>query len=272
MKLQGGRAPARAAHGEPAGTRLHRGGAAPGARLRLAAIAVLVGAASLLPPPATSQPSAEDAWSEARAAMVEQQIRQRDVRDPAVLAAFSRVPRHLFVPEALRTEAYADRPLPIGEGQTITQPYVAAMMTSLLGLGPGSRVLEVGTGSGYQAAVLAEIAAEVYTVEIREAPGKNAARLLADLGYRNVQVRIGDGYRGWPEKAPFDAIVVTAAPPRVPAPLVEQLAVGGRLVVPVGGVFQDLLVITKTKQGVETREVIPVRLAPMAGEASKPTP
>ena len=166
--------------------------------------------------------------------MVREQIAGRDVRDPRVLAALAHVPRHELVPDEMREYAYEDRPLPIGHGQTISQPYVVAYMTEQLRLRGDERVLEIGTGSGYQAAVLAELAREVYSIEIVEELGERARADLARLGYSNVHVRVGDGYRGWPEQAPFDAIIVTAAPGHVPQPLIDQLAVGGRLVLPVG--------------------------------------
>jgi protein-L-isoaspartate(D-aspartate) O-methyltransferase len=180
------------------------------------------------------------------------------------------VPRHRFVPEGYRGDAYADSPLPIGEGQTISQPYIVALMTSLLELDGDEKVLEIGTGSGYQAAVLARLVREVYSVEILRPLGEQARTTLEELGYENVQVRVGDGYKGWPEKAPFDAIIVTAAPERIPEPLIEQLKVGGRLVIPVGNFWQNLLVITKTADGVEKRTVLPVRFVPMTGEVQKP--
>jgi protein-L-isoaspartate(D-aspartate) O-methyltransferase len=170
------------------------------------------------------------------------------------------------VPPSLAEEAYGDHPLPIGEGQTISQPYIVALMTELLNLRGGERVLEVGTGSGYQAAVLAEIAGEVYSVEILEPLARSAAATLAGLGYGGVRVRAGDGYLGWPEAAPFDAIVVTAAPDHIPQPLLDQLRVGGHLVIPVGVSYQELVVCTKTAAGVTRRSVIPVRFVPMTGE------
>jgi protein-L-isoaspartate(D-aspartate) O-methyltransferase len=208
----------------------------------------------------------EERFASLRAAMVDRQIAGRDVRDPRVLAAMRRVPRHRFVPAAWVAEAYEDHPLPIGEGQTISQPYIVALMTELLALRGGERVLEVGTGSGYQAAVLAEVAGEVFSIEIVEPLARRAAATLAELGYGKVHVRAGDGYRGWPEAAPFDAVIVTAAPDHVPQPLIDQLKVGGRLVIPVGTYSQELLVITKTPQGTETRSAIPVRFVPMTGE------
>jgi protein-L-isoaspartate(D-aspartate) O-methyltransferase len=201
-----------------------------------------------------------------REEMVARQIAGRDVRDPRVLAAMRAVPRHRFVPPELAAEAYEDQPLPIGEGQTISQPYIVALMTELAALRGGERVLEVGTGSGYQAAVLAEIAAEVYSVEILAPLAQRAAATLAELGYGRVRVRTGDGYLGWPEAAPFDAIVVTAAPDHLPQPLVDQLKVGGRLVLPVGSYYQELVVCTKTEAGVQRRSVVPVRFVPMTGE------
>jgi protein-L-isoaspartate(D-aspartate) O-methyltransferase len=210
-----------------------------------------------------------------RAAMVDGQIRARDVRSEAVLAAMARVPRHAFVPAALASQAYEDRPLPIGHDQTISQPYIVARMTELCAIGKGDRVLEIGTGSGYQAAVLAELGAEVYTIEIVEPLAREAARTLERLGYGRIRTRIGDGYRGWPEAAPFDAIVVTAAPPRVPEPLKQQLEPGGRLIIPVGEVYQELKIITRVKADpgsggqdiFSERTVLPVRFVPMVGEA-----
>ena len=201
-----------------------------------------------------------------RRSMVEEQILRRGVSERKVLGAMEEVPRHVFVPEPLRDQAYADGPLSIGSGQTITQPYIVALMTSLLELDGDERVLEIGTGSGYQAAILSRLVKDVYTVEIREELGAKAQKTLDDLGYTNVHFRIGDGYQGWPEAAPFDGIMVTAAPDRVPEPLIDQLKVGGKLVIPVGDFFQDLLVVTKTDEGIEQREIIPVRFVPMIGE------
>jgi protein-L-isoaspartate(D-aspartate) O-methyltransferase len=221
--------------------------------------------------PAGRSPGAErpavDAQAAARARMVDEQIRARGVRDEKVLAAMGKVPRHLFVPEALAGAAYGDEPLPIGYSQTISQPYIVARMTELAGLKGGETVLEVGTGSGYQAAVLAEIAARVFSIEIVGPLAVEATERLRRLGYSNIVVRQGDGYRGWPEEAPFDAIIVTAAPDHVPEPLVNELKVGGRLVIPVGDVSQELLTITKTENGTVTERVIPVRFVPMTGEA-----
>jgi len=214
----------------------------------------------------------DDELADARRRMVEEQIRARGVSDPAVLAAMGSVPRHLFIPEDERAQAYADRPLPIGSGQTISQPYIVALMTSLLELKPGARVLEVGTGSGFQAAVLSRIAGEVYTIEILKSLAERARHTLADLGYRNVHVREGDGFQGWPEAAPFDGIIVTAAPPSVPEPLLRQLKAGGKLVIPVGNrdALQNLLVFTKRADGSFDRaSVLPVRFVPMTGQAQK---
>jgi protein-L-isoaspartate(D-aspartate) O-methyltransferase len=216
---------------------------------------------------------AADEWGDARQAMVSSQIEARGVRDPRVLEAMRRVPRHRFVAEAWRSAAYEDRPLPIGHEQTISQPYVVALMSELASVRPGQRVLEIGTGSGYQAAVLAELGAEVRSIEIVEPLGLRARALLSELGYRNVEVRIGDGYAGWPDEAPFDVVLLTAAPPQIPPPLLEQLAIGGRLVAPVGrGDDQDLVVITRTERGLSQRTVIPVRFVPMTGRAERSSP
>ena len=206
----------------------------------------------------------------ARESMVHEQIAARGVRDARVLAAMRKVPRHLFVPAEMVPSAYADQPLPIGHGQTISQPYIVGFMTEALELKPCDRVLEIGTGSGYQAAVLAELAAEVFSIEIVEPLGKEVALRLRDLGYSRIKLRIGDGYRGWPEAAPFDAIMVTAAPDHIPPALVDQLAPGGRLVLPVGRFFQELVRIRRTPQGIKQEELLPVRFVPMVGEAEKP--
>jgi protein-L-isoaspartate(D-aspartate) O-methyltransferase len=230
-------------------------------RFALLLVVLALAAALAAPPAAAAQTEAE-----LRREMVDRQIRQRGITDPAVLAAMGEVPRHQFVPEAYRAEAYEDKPLPLGWGQTIYQPYVVALMTSLLKLDDDDTVLEIGTGSGYHTAVLSRIARKVFSIEIIEPIGEEARRRLDRLGYRNVEVRVGDGYQGWPDKAPFDAIILTAAPPHIPQPLIDQLKVGGRMVAPVGEYFQDLLVITKTAEGIEKRTVIPVRLVPMTGE------
>jgi protein-L-isoaspartate(D-aspartate) O-methyltransferase len=209
---------------------------------------------------------------QARERMVKDQIEARDVRDPRTLAALRKVPRHLFVPEESQRLAYEDHPLPIGHGQTISQPYIVAFMTEALGLVGGETVLEVGTGSGYQAAVLAEIAARVYSIEIVEPLAREATERLARLGHRNVEVRAGDGYLGWPEAAPFDAIMVTAAAPRIPEPLKQQLKDGGRLVIPVGDDYQELILVTRRGDHYEERSVLPVRFVPMTGEVRRKKP
>ena len=220
----------------------------------------LRGAGSALP----GQPA--DRFAAARERMVADQIADRGVTDARVLAALRAIPRHLFVPPGSQDEAYEDRPVPIGYGQTISQPYIVALMTELARPAPGDRVLEIGTGSGYQAAVLSRLAGTVYTIEIIEPLAEHARQLLAKLECRNVTVRTGDGYGGWPEKAPFDAIVVTAAPDHVPPALLEQIRPGGRLVIPVGGVndVQQLRVMEKDARGeVRTRDVAPVRFVPL---------
>ena len=201
--------------------------------------------------------------------MVATQLRARLITDERVLAAMARIPRHLFVPEEQRSAAYYDGPLPIGHRQTISQPYIVAFMTEALQLDGTEKVLEIGTGSGYQAAVLAQTAQEVFTIEIVEPLGERAAQLLDSLGYDNVHPRLGDGYRGWPDEAPFDAIIVTAAPDHIPRALVEQLAEGGRMILPVGGRSQELVLLTKSADGIERREVLPVQFVPMTGEAQK---
>jgi protein-L-isoaspartate(D-aspartate) O-methyltransferase len=205
----------------------------------------------------------------AREQMVRKDIEGRDVRDAAVLRVLREVPRHRFVPEHLVRHAYADHPLPIGGGQTISQPYIVAAMTELAGIRPDDRVLEVGTGSGYQAAVLSRLAREVYTIEILPELAASARERLLRLGYTNVTVQAGDGYLGWPEHAPFDAILVTAAPDDVPEPLIEQLKPGGRMVIPVGPTYavQSLLVVEKDAEGVvRQRNVMPVRFVPLVRE------
>lgn len=205
-------------------------------------------------------------WADRRTRMVEEQIAARNVEDPAVLEAMRTVPRHRFVPEPVRSAAYQDRPLPIGEEQTISQPYIVAYMTAAIRPDSTDRVLEVGTGSGYQAAILGEIVETVKTIEIRPELGRRARDLLDSLGYANVEVRIGNGFKGWPEHAPYDGIVVTAAPEEVPDALIRQLAPGGRLVVPVGptGSVQQLTLIHRQEDGsIERRTLTPVRFVPM---------
>jgi protein-L-isoaspartate(D-aspartate) O-methyltransferase len=208
-------------------------------------------------------PSTDDELSRRRDRMVEQQIRARGVVDPLVLDAMRRVERHRFVPDRDRDLAYGDHPIDIGLGQTISQPYIVAFMTEALAIGPESKVLEIGTGSAYQTAVLAEIAREVYTVEVLADHAERARRVLDASGYAHVHVRVGDGYSGWPEAAPFDGIMVTAAPDHVPPPLVEQLKLGGRLVVPIGVLYQDLLVLTRTEEGLREEQRLGVRFVPL---------
>ena len=224
-------------------------------------------AAPVSPAPGTP-PAAAAAHDRAAARdrMVRDQIESRGVRDARTLSAMRKVPRHEFVPAAVSRQAYDDHPLPIGHEQTISQPYIVAFMTEALGLRGGEKVLEVGTGSGYQAAVLAEIAGEVYTIEIVAPLAERARADLARLGYTNVHVRAGDGYKGWPEAAPFDAIIVTAAAPRLPEPLLEQLKDGGRLVIPVGEDDQQLMIVTRSGKTFTRENVLPVRFVPMTGE------
>ncbi len=215
---------------------------------------------------APRQSPSELRWESLRHEMVSRQIEARGIQNPRVLAAMRLVPRHVFVPEPFRAGAYEDFPLPIGDGQTISQPYIVALMTELGSPVPSDRALEVGTGSGYQAAVLANLVREVYSVEILEALADEAAKRIRSLGYDNISLRVGDGYAGWPEKAPFDLILVTAAPERVPQALLDQLASGGRMVVPVGqeGRVQSLQLIRKKPDGtVEIKDVLPVRFVPM---------
>jgi len=205
----------------------------------------------------------DSTYDRERKDMVEYQIRRRGVRDKKVLRAMLKVPRHLFVPEQMKELAYGDEPLPIGEGQTISQPYIVAYMTEALKLRGREKVLEIGTGSGYQTAVLAEMVREVYTVELIPELSRRAQEVLQKLGYQNIHFRVGDGTRGWPEEAPFEAILVTAAPPAVPPALVEQLTIGGRMVIPVGTDFQELVLVTRKEQGWEEQRLIGVRFVPL---------
>ena len=208
-----------------------------------------------------------DGLAKQREQMVIRQIARRGVKNPAVLAAMRRVPRERFVPDHLQGSAYADCALPITEGQTISQPYIVALMTEALELQGGERVLEIGTGSGYQAAVLAEITAAVYSVERRDTLSETAGAVLSELGYEHVRLRRGDGTLGWPEEAPFDAIIITAAAPEVPQPLIDQLAEGGRLVAPVGAAgYQNLVRLRKEKGVISTEHLIPVAFVPLIGE------
>jgi len=209
----------------------------------------------------------EEELADQRRRMVEGQIRRRGIADPAILSALERVPRHLFVPEEYLDLAYDDRPLPIGKDQTISQPYIVAYMTEALEIVPTDRVLEIGLGSGYQAAVLAELAAQVYSVEIIPELARRTSRVLSELGYANVHVRIGDGREGWPEEAPFDAIIATAAPAEVPRPLLDQLASGGRMVIPIGTVVQELKRVRRSADGLhdDVESLMGVRFVPMTG-------
>ena len=209
----------------------------------------------------------DDPWRKPREAMVRQQL--RDVSDPRVLDALRTIPRHLFVPPEQQAQAYDDHPLPIGSGQTISQPYIVAKMTELLRLKKDDRVFELGTGSGYQAAVLSRLVKEVYTVEIFDELGQSARQRLKRLGYSNVEVKVGDAYYGWPEKAPFDAIIVTAAANHIPPPLIQQLKPGGRMVIPIGTVFQvqNLLLVEKgrTEKDLKIHNIMPVLFVPLLG-------
>jgi len=226
--------------------------------------------ATLLPACSEAEAPPSTDLAAQRNAMVEQQIEARGVDDPATLQAMRTVPRHEFLPLRLREEAYADYPLPIGHGQTISQPFIVAFMTEAIRPQPGEKILEVGAGSGYQAAVLAQMGADVYTVEIVEPLAEMARQTLERLGYENAHVKHGDGYRGWPEHAPFDAIIVTCAPDKIPAPLVEQLRDGGRMIIPVGGGMDQELVLLRKQDGkIEKQSVLPVRFVPMTGEAQK---
>lgn len=212
---------------------------------------------------ASSQQTLDDNRHVAARARMVDQIRSLGVTNPDVLAVLGRIPRHLFVPKDIEPFAYEDRPLPIGLGQTISQPFIVAYMTDVLEIARDHKVLEIGTGSGYQAAVLASLVRDVYSIEIVSELADRARTTLASLDYGNVHVRTGNGYLGWPEQAPFDRIIVTAAPPEIPQALVDQLAVGGRMVVPVGALFQDMTIVTKNATGVSTRQTIPVRFVPM---------
>jgi protein-L-isoaspartate(D-aspartate) O-methyltransferase len=217
-----------------------------------------------------SQSDEVDSFASERAMMVRQQLTARDITNPRVLEAMKRVPRHRFVPDPLQSAAYRDSPLPIGEGQTISQPYIVALMTQLVDPKPDQKALDVGTGSGYQAAVLSELVKDVYSIEIVESLATDARARLKELGYGNITVRHGDGYAGWQEEAPFDVIIVAAAPDRVPPALITQLAPGGKLVIPIGDLAQTLVLIEKQADGsVIRKNVAPVAFVPMTGEAQK---
>jgi protein-L-isoaspartate(D-aspartate) O-methyltransferase len=216
-------------------------------------------------------PTSTSEFAAERQKMLGEQLRPRGIRDERVLAAMAKVPREEFVPENLRGQAYEDEPLPIGHDQTISQPFIVAFMTEQLHPKPTDRILEIGTGSGYQAAVLAELVKDVYTIEIIEPLAKDASARLARLGYNNAHVKVGDGYQGWPEVAPFDAIIVTCAPDKVPQPLTQQLKDGGRMIVPVGTTMMDqqLYLLEKKNGELAQTAILPVRFVPMAGEAAK---
>jgi len=213
--------------------------------------------------------NAKDEHKKERREMVEQQIRARGIEDESVLNAMMKVPRHKFVPETLAKQAYIDSPLPIGLNQTISQPFIVAYMTEAADISKKDKVLEIGTGSGYQAAILGELAKEVYTIEIIPELAERSTQVLQQLGYKNVFVKTGNGYLGIPEQAPFDAIVVTAAPDEIPQALVDQLAVDGKMVIPVGNTNQEMVVIKKTKKGVTEKRTMQVRFVPMTGKPTK---
>ncbi len=230
--------------------------------LKLAIISTLLGFS------AQSSAKEQNAFERKRMKMVKEQIAARGVEDRNVLEAMEAVKRHELVPERYRKLAYEDHPLPIGKDQTISQPYIVGLMSQLLEADPGDKILEIGTGSGYQAAVLAEMGLEVYSIEIIESLAIRTEKDLTRLGYSDVHVMHGDGYQGWPNEAPFDGIIITAAPPKLPEPLIEQVKEGGRIVVPVGRRLQSLNVYTKSKNGRVSKErIIPVRFVPMTGEA-----
>jgi protein-L-isoaspartate(D-aspartate) O-methyltransferase len=236
--------------------------------LRAVVVAGALGVCGALAWGAFCQAPSEETHRARRLEMVREQLAARGLRHKAVLEAMRKVPRHRFVPAIWEGRAYADSPLPIGAGQTISQPYIVALMTELIEPNKKMRVLEIGTGSGYQAAVLAECTGEVDSIEVVPALGKRARTILGELGYRNVQVRIGDGYEGWPERAPYDAILLTAAPPeQIPRPLLDQLKPGGRLVAPVGRDDQRLVRITRTPDGFKREVITDVRFVPMTGKA-----
>jgi protein-L-isoaspartate(D-aspartate) O-methyltransferase len=236
---------------------------------------LLLGGCSTNRLPVTQKEQQKDSASQTadlarlRERMVQVQLKGRDITDTSVLAAMAKVPRHEFISRDLIESAYDDSALPLTLGQTISQPYIVAYMTQALELKGTERVLEIGTGSGYQAAILAEIVPEVYTVEILPDLSERAASVLAKLGYKNIHFRIGDGFVGWPQHAPFDRIIVTAAPETIPQPLIDQLKDGGRMVIPVGRPDQDLLVLEKGKSGITRRSTIPVRFVPMTGKAQE---
>jgi len=240
-------------------------------RLVACCVAAITSTASMTSTLGCSAPGAErsivqEDWSRARTEMVRSQLQGRDIDEPRVLDAMGRVERHLFVPESARSNAYDDSPLPIGQGQTISQPYIVAFMTQALEVASDHRVLEIGTGSGYQAAILGELAKEIYTIEIVPELGEQARATLTRLGYKNVHVKIGNGYLGWAEYAPYDRVIVTAAPDEVPGALVDQLRVGGLMAIPVGVGDQELRILRRTERGLEITKTLPVRFVPMVGK------
>jgi len=237
-------------------------------KLRPALAASICLLALCISPPLSTRAGSPDPYAQARERMVASQLKARNITNPKVLKVMATVPRHLFVSPGLASQAYADHPLPISEGQTISQPYIVALMTQILNVKPGEKVLEIGTGSGYQAAVLSHFTDRVWSMEIKKSLAENASERLATLGYSHVKVKHGDGYLGWPEEAPFDAIIVTAAANHVPPPLMEQLKVGGRLLLPLGSTtyYQRLTRITKTPEGNEVEHLTGVVFVPMVGK------
>lgn len=210
---------------------------------------------------------AEDIYLVARQKMVKNQLKARGIKDEKLLKVMEKVPRHLFVPQAAKWCAYWDQPLPIGEGQTISQPYIVALMSECLELKATDRVLEIGTGSAYQAAILAEIAKEVYSIEIIESLAVEAEKKIQKMGYKNIKIKCADGFFGWEEYAPFDKIIVTACPPQIPQTLIEQLKINGKMIIPVGTAYQELVLLSKQKDGSQKKSIIPVRFVPMVGKA-----
>ncbi len=213
--------------------------------------------------------SASERFEVQREQMVQYQLRDRGIEDQRVLAAMSKIPRHQFVDSSWRDLAYSDRPLPIGNGQTISQPYIVAYMSEAAEISPGDRVLEIGTGCGYQTAVLGELAEAVYSIEVIPQLAQNARQLLSELDYQNIEVKTGDGYQGWREHAPYNAIIVTAAPKHIPQALIEQLAIDGKMVIPVGRWNQKIAILTKTKESVVIENTIPVRFVPMVAKSPR---
>jgi protein-L-isoaspartate(D-aspartate) O-methyltransferase len=239
--------------------------------MQKAALSGLLALSFILLPFSFLYSSEDRAFTAARQRMVEKDLKGRDIADPQVLEIMGRIPRHLFVEKSLQRQAYADHPLPIGEGQTISQPYIVALMTQILRIKPGEKVLEVGTGSGYQAAVLAELTDQVFSIEIREKLTQTASKILKELGYNQVRLKSGDGYFGWEEFAPFDAILVTCAANHIPPSLIKQLKEGGRLILPLGSTtyFQTLTLITKKGGQTDVQHLMGVAFVPMTGEAQK---